>query len=203
MLLVVMNWFFHRIYWTGWISMHNRKKREIIDTLESPADQTGLDTAKSIAYKGLVVLGFTSVYREGFEVVLFLQSTRMQLGSGVVVTGAAIGLVLTLLVAVLAFIAHRRLPYKKMLVLTGVMLGMVLLVMVGEQIQEMQLAGWMPTTTIPVHIPDWMGLWFCLFNNVQSIVAQIVAALFVVGSYFGAQYVRVWKPRRRQSAKTA
>lgn len=26
-LLIVMNWFFHRIYWTGWISFHNRKKR--------------------------------------------------------------------------------------------------------------------------------------------------------------------------------
>ncbi len=26
-LLVVMNWFFHKLYWGGWISMHNRKKR--------------------------------------------------------------------------------------------------------------------------------------------------------------------------------
>jgi high-affinity iron transporter len=29
-LVVVMNWFFHRVYWTGWISMHNRKKRELL-----------------------------------------------------------------------------------------------------------------------------------------------------------------------------
>ncbi|WP_206915528.1 FTR1 family iron permease [Alicyclobacillus suci] len=205
-LLIVMNWFFHRIYWTGWISMHNRKKKEIITTLESSSeagsDASALETAKSVAYKGLLVLGFTSVYREGFEVDLFLQSTRMQLGSGVVVIGAAIGLFLSLIVAVLTFLAHRKLPYKKMLVLTGVMLGVVLLVMVGEQIQEMQLAGWMGTTTIPVHIPDWVGLWFCVFNNVQGIIAQIIAALFVIGSYFGAQYARVWKPRR-QHAKNA
>ena len=26
-LLVVMNWFFHKLYWGGWISLHNRKKR--------------------------------------------------------------------------------------------------------------------------------------------------------------------------------
>jgi len=26
-LLIVMNWFFHKIYWTGWISLHNRRKR--------------------------------------------------------------------------------------------------------------------------------------------------------------------------------
>ena len=28
-LLVVMNWFFHKIYWTGWITHHNRRKREL------------------------------------------------------------------------------------------------------------------------------------------------------------------------------
>jgi high-affinity iron transporter len=198
-LLLVMNWFFHRIYWTGWISFHNRKKKEMIDTLEHTQgdDAASLaDTAKSVAYKGLIVLGFTSVYREGFEVVLFLQNTRMQLGSMVVLIGSALGLGLTLIVAVLTFFAHQRLPYKKMLVLTGIMLGVVLLVMVGEQVQEMQLAGWIGTTTLPIHIPDWMGLWFCVFNNVQSIVAQIFAALFVIGSYFAAQYVRVWRPRR-------
>ncbi|GMA62487.1 hypothetical protein GCM10025859_29270 [Alicyclobacillus fastidiosus] len=202
-LLVVMNWFFHRIYWTGWISMHNRKKKEIIATFESSSDASAMEAGKSVAYKGLLVLGFTSVYREGFEVDLFLQSTRMQLGSGVVVFGAAIGLFLSLIVAVLTFLAHRKLPYKKMLVLTGVMLGAVLLVMVGEQVQEMQLAGWMGTTVVPVHIPDWVGLWFCVFNNVQGLVAQLIAALFVIGSYFGAQYVRVWKPRRQHARNAA
>lgn len=195
-LLIVMNWFFHRIYWTGWIQLHNRKKKEIIDTLESSSGTSAVDTAKSVAYKGLIVLGFTSLYREGFEVDLFLQSIRMQVGSGVVVIGALIGLALSLIVAVLTFLAHHKLPYKKMLVFTGVMLGVVLLVMVGEQIQEMQQAGWMGTTTIPVHFPDWLGLWFCVFNNVQTIVAQFIAMLFVIGSYFGAQYVRVWKPRK-------
>ncbi|MEC5270359.1 FTR1 family protein [Heyndrickxia coagulans] len=29
-LLIILNWFFHKIYWTGWISLHNRKKQELI-----------------------------------------------------------------------------------------------------------------------------------------------------------------------------
>jgi len=29
-LLVVMNWFFHKVYWTGWISMHNRRRRTLM-----------------------------------------------------------------------------------------------------------------------------------------------------------------------------
>jgi len=28
-LLVVMNWFFHRLYWTGWIQHHNRRRRDL------------------------------------------------------------------------------------------------------------------------------------------------------------------------------
>lgn len=195
-LLIVMNWFFHRIYWTGWIRLHNRKKQEIIQAAEAPSMA---ENARSMAYKGLMVLGFTSVYREGFEVDLFLQSIRMQVGSGAVVMGAAIGLGLSLIVAVFTFLAHQKLPYKKMLVFTGVMLGVVLLVMVGEEMQEMQLAGWIGTTTLPVQFPAWLGLWFSVFNNVQTIVAQLIAAVFVLGSYFGAQYVRVWRPRRERA----
>lgn len=204
-LLIVMNWFFHRIYWTGWIQLHNRKKKEIIETLESDSSSgnPALEAAKSVAYKGLIVLGFTSLYREGFEVDLFLQSIRMQVGSGVVVIGAAMGLVLSLIVAVLTFLAHQKLPYKKMLIFTGVMLAVVLTVMVGEQIQEMQQAGWMGTTTLPIEFPNWLGLWFSVFNNIQTIIAQFIAVLFVLGSYFGAQYIRVWKPRREHAKNVA
>src|ERR1700709_1992969 len=29
-LLVVMNWFFHKVYWTGWIQNRNKHKRAIL-----------------------------------------------------------------------------------------------------------------------------------------------------------------------------
>jgi high-affinity iron transporter len=29
-LLVVMNWFFHKLYWTRWISLHNQRKRQLL-----------------------------------------------------------------------------------------------------------------------------------------------------------------------------
>ena len=91
----------------------------------------------------MALLGFTSFYREGVEVVLFLQSYRLRLGGQPVLYGVIVGLLFTSIVAGLTFVAHRKLPYKKMLVLTGIMLGGVLLVMVGEQAQEMQLAHWL------------------------------------------------------------
>lgn len=178
-LLIVMNWFFHKVYWTGWISMHTRRKQSLMQ---------GASSAK--LWWGLALLGFTSLYREGFEVVLFLQSYRLRLGQGPVLYGVSIGLALTLIVGALTFVAHRRLPYRRMLVLTGVLLGLVLLVMVGEQAQEMQLARWLPTTPVaPLEriIPGWMGLWFAVFPTVETLAAQLLAAALVVGSYFLAR----------------
>jgi high-affinity iron transporter len=51
----------------------------------------------------------------------------------------------------------------------------------------MQQAGWLPTSTIKAldgRIPDWAGVWFSLFPNWETILAQVIAALLVVGSYF-------------------
>jgi len=188
-LLVVMNWFFHKVYWTGWIASHNRRRKALMGDAGSAGRQRTI--------LGLVLLGFTSVYREGFEVVLFLQNLRLRYGSGVVLEGVVVGLLLVAAIGWLTFGLQSKLPYKKMLVATGIMLGVVLLVMVGESVQELQQAGWIGTTPINIAIPGWMGLWFAIFPNVQTIVAQVVAAILVVGSYFLAEEMRVRRPRRR------
>ncbi|HEY2259648.1 MAG TPA: hypothetical protein VGH45_08040 [Solirubrobacteraceae bacterium] len=188
-LLVVMNWFFHRVYWTGWIAHHNKRRKELIGDAGSVSAQRTL--------LGLALLGFTSVYREGFEVVLFLQNLRLRYGAGVVLEGVVMGLVLVAAIGYATFVLQRRLPYRRMLVATGILLGLVLLVMVGESVQEFQQAGWLGTTPLNISLPGWMGLWFSIFPNVQTIVAQVVAALLVVGSYFMAQELRIRRPRRR------
>jgi len=65
-LLVIMNWFFHKIYWGGWIRAHNRRRRALL------ANGAAAEISKRSLLWGLILLGFTSLYREGFEVVLFL-----------------------------------------------------------------------------------------------------------------------------------
>lgn len=181
-LLVVMNWFFHKVYWGGWISMHNRNKKKLI------ASANEAEISQRRLLWGLGLLGFASLYREGFEVVLFLQTYYLQLGGKIVLAGALFGLFFSGIVAVLTFVAHRKLPYRKMLILTGIMLGFVLLVMVGEQAQEMQLAGWISTTQIAwLKIPDWAGLWFSIFPTAETMIAQLLAAALVIGSYFLAR----------------
>jgi len=184
-LLVIMNWFFHKIYWAGWISHHNRRRRQIMATA---------DERKAATLLGLGLLGFSAVYREGFEIVLFLQSLRLRSDSETILAGVLIGLGLSGIVAVLTFAAQRRLPYKRMLVLTGVLLAAVLVVMVGESVQEMQQAGWTSTTSVGISLPNWVGVWFATFPNVEGLAAQSMAAVVVLGSYVAARW-RVIRPR--------
>jgi high-affinity iron transporter len=83
-LLLVTNWFFHRVYWSRWIGRFNRRRKvlEHVDRLGFISGQTA----------GLVLLGLTSAYREGFETVLFLQNLRASAGTAAVVLGAGFGL---------------------------------------------------------------------------------------------------------------
>lgn len=147
------------MYWAGWISMHTRKKQALMREERAGAGEGRL-------WFGLALLGFTSFYREGFEVVLFLQSYRIRHGGRPVFFGVLIGMILSGMIAILTFVVHRRLPFRRMLVLTGIMLGGVLLVMAGEQAQEMQLVCWLPKTDLPSLariVPPWMGLWLSVF----------------------------------------
>ena len=149
-LLIVMNWFFHKVYWTGWISSHHKRRRGLL-----AADP---ETNKRRMLLGLALLGFTSVYRECFEVVIFLQNLRELYGSSVVLEGVVIGLLFTAAAGVLTFALHQRLPYRRLLIITGVLLLFVLLVSVGEEVNEMQLAGWIGSTPVPgLSVPAWMG----------------------------------------------
>src|SRR5436189_6105939 len=186
-LLVIMNWFFHKIYWGGWIRAHNRRRKALLENAR------GIEISQRHLWWGLILLGFTSLYREGFEVVLFLQSYNLRLGGSVVLKGALLGLVLSGMVAVLTFVLQQHLPYRKMLITTGILLGVVLEVMVGEQAQEMQLAHWISRTDISWlanFIPTWMGMWFAVFTTYETMVAQLLAAILVVGSYYAASHVR-------------
>jgi high-affinity iron transporter len=196
-LLVVMNWFFHKVYWTGWISHHHKRRKSLLTNEDGEVNMRRV-------LLGFGLLGFSSVYREGFEIVIFLQNLRVTYGSGVVLEGVVLGSLFTVATGILTFSLHAKLPYKRLLIITGVMLVVVLFVMVGEEVNEMQLAGWIGTSTF-ANWPGWLGQWFSIFGNWQTVGAQVVAVLIVLGSYFGAEYVRVGRKRRgsRQAVKIA
>jgi high-affinity iron transporter len=192
-LLMITNWFFHKVYWTGWMANFHAKKRSLIG---------GVLVVSISQTIGLVILGFTSVYREGFETVLFLQSLVLEAGLGTVLQGVALGLVGVAIVGWITFKLQMRLPYKKMLIVTGVMICVVLVTMVGNTVHVMQSVGWLPITPIQgLFIPYWMGQWFGFFATWQGIILQFVAGAFVIGSYFLAEHQT--SSKRRASVQPA
>ena len=190
-LLVVLNWFVHKVYWSDWIGRHHRQRSKLLR-------RTGM-----AATIGLVALGFTAVYREGFEVVLFEQNLKLQDGSSAVIEGVGIGLALTAVVGMFTFWLHHKLPYRKMLILTGVLVAMVLVVMIGGTALSFSELGWIPQTPTPFDVPTWMGSWFEIYPYWETIGAQALAVVFVVGSYYAAEYVKDRRPRARGEEPTA
>jgi len=195
-LLVVMNWFFHRVYWTEWISSFHKRRRALL-----ARDEDARVAFFSAQVLGLFLLGLSSVYREGFETTLFLQSLELSAGLGPTVAGALLGLAATALVAVITFRLQRKLPYKRMLIVTGVLLAFVLVVMVGATVRTMQGAGWLPIHSIDVDLPYWLGTWLGVFPTWETLGAQVVALAFVIGSYYAAEYVRITRPRRQAALR--
>jgi hypothetical protein len=174
-LLVVTNWFFHRVYWSEWIARFNRRRK----TLER-IDRLGFISGQTV---GFVILGLTSVYREGFETVLFLQNLQVSAGTAATVLGVTIGLAAT----------HRR-----MLIATGILIGLVLAVIVGTTVNNLQGLGWLPTNNLGLLIDPRLSQWTGLYPTWEGITAQLAALLIVYGSYALARQLQ----RRRCTAAT-
>lgn len=187
-LLLITNWFFHKVYWTDWMARFHKMKKGVLG-------------AQAGQVFGLMILGFVSVYREGFETVLFLQALVLDAGAGIVLQGVAIAMVLVGLIGYAAFALQRKLPYMKILVGTGVLIGIVLVTMVGTTIQTLQAVGWMSIHPIfGFNPPYWAGLWFGVYPTWEGIFAQFAAAGFTIGSYYLAE---AQQGTKRQAKATA
>jgi high-affinity iron transporter len=191
-LLVVTNWFFHRLYWSEWIGRFHRRRRAL-----ERLDRRGFLSGQVAA---LVLLGLTSVYREGFETVLFLQNLQVSAGTHATLLGVGIGLAGTFAVGLVTFRLERKLPYKRMLIATGILIGLVLAVMVGTTVHTMQGLGWVPSTPTGFVLPLWCNRWLGAFPTWEGLGAQLAGLLVVFGSYALARRVQGGAARRRGSA---
>ncbi|MGH2981227.1 MAG: FTR1 family iron permease [Solirubrobacterales bacterium] len=193
-LLLVMNWFFHRVYWTAWIAGHRRRSKDLTEAAAAGA-VVGAGTIT-----GLYVLGFSSVLREGVETVLFLQALQLSSGTGVVLAGVGLALVATAAVGMATFKLEQRLPYKRMLVVTGFLIALVLVVLVGNVTRTMQGVGWLPITPVHIEPPLWAGTWLGIFPTFETLGSQLAALAFVIGSYYLAEWMRKRNLRRTLQA---
>lgn len=186
-LLLIMNWFYHKIYWTDRLADFHQHKQQAMR-------RTGL-----AAGLGLVAVGFESIYREGFETVLFLQSLVLQGGVLEVLWGTLAGGAAVAGLGLAIFRLQLKLPQKRMLIATGLLVLFVLTVMVGQTAHVLQVVGWLSVTPTAWGAPYWLGIWLGVYPTLEGLVLQALTPTLVVGSYFAAESL---KRRRLQPQAT-
>jgi high-affinity iron transporter len=149
----------------------------------------------------LVLIGFTSVYREGFESVLFFQAlTSFGTGLGVwVALGAAAGAIVLAVVATMIFKYGRKLPVKTFLT-TAVMFVMATSVaFLGNAVSALQVADVISFTRLDSwpHLPIFLAQATGYSPTQETVIAQ--AALSAV-YLSGALWVFAIRPRRQAAA---
>ena len=147
-----------------------------------------------------VLLSFFTVYREGFETVLFYQAmlSFAKYMEWYVVAGLVIGLAVIVGTAIVVRKLGRRLPLKVLFALTMGIGAYMSIAFMGNAIREFQELGYISTThligTVPrldINLAAMTGI----HPTVETIVAQIILlAVYVVGSL----YILIILPRRQR-----
>ena len=188
-LLLILNWFYHRVYWQENLQGLHRKKKSILAGagLSLAAAQVAASSS----------LGFTSVYREGSRPRSSFRhspwrrapspSSRGSRSASPRPSPSASSVSL-----------ERKLPHKKMLIVTGVLITWVLVVLVGQTVQLIQKVGWLPVAPIaglalPVLVRPLAGA----LPDLAGPPRPGRAAAFVVGSYLAAEAIRKRRRQRR------
>jgi high-affinity iron transporter len=152
-----------------------------------------------------VGLGFTAVFREGFETVLFYQALAL-FAEGLilwVVLGAVTAAIALAGVGYAILKLGKRLPLRPMLIVGAGVLLLMSVAFIGNAVFSLQAADYLVATPVahprlPVFLAELTGI----HPTTQGIVIQAV----VLGIYvLGAVYVFAWQPsrRRRRVAETA
>lgn len=182
-LFYVTNWLFHKVYVLDW--MHYVKGKV----------GTALTRGSALTLAGL---GFTVVYREGFETVLFYQALLFDAPPGPVLAGFVVGGVLILAIAYAILRLSKRFPLKPFFTVTGALLLLLAFNFTGSGIRELQEAGVIPTTLLPA-VPESLLLIEVLgiFPTVETTLAQAIFVLAVAATFAGS----VWQGRRNMEVQ--
>jgi high-affinity iron transporter len=150
----------------------------------------------------LVLVGFTAIYREGFETALFYQAL-LSFGPGLgvwIALGLVAGVVALAAVAFAIFRLGRRLPIKALLTTAVVFLMVTSVILLGNAIRALQEADiiamhrWADWPRAPIFLAQSLGYW----PSRETLTGQGI----LIGIYLaGAAYMFLVRPRLRRSAE--
>ncbi len=172
-LFIVTNWVFHKMYWVGW----NAKLRD----LSKSAKQV---RAPFWEISALLGVGFLTVYREGFETTIFMQSLILEGSATAVLAGVTAGFIFIGTIGMLIMFFGAKLPYRKLLVVTGVLVVSIMVTFVGSGVRLFQTVGWLPVHPLPgIDLPNWVGVWLGIYPSWEGVLIPPLALVYVGGAW--------------------
>jgi high-affinity iron transporter len=187
-LVVVSFWLISRL--------EHRRRMEFMRARVASAMAAG----SALAFAGL---GFTAVFREGFETVLFYQALALfAQGLGLWVALGAGAAAIALGAAGYAILGlGKKLPLKPMLITGASILLLLSVAFTGNAVRSLQSADLLPANPVqsprlPVFLAELTGI----HPTTQGLVVQgAMLGAFVIG----ALYVFAWQPARRRRLEGA
>lgn len=119
--------------------------------------------------RGLFMLVFTAVFREGFEIVLFLSTIYLSTNPKAVFTGFGLGTIGALLVSFSFFTATLRLPVYRAFQATTVLLILFAAGLAGRGVHEFTEAGL---------LPELSQVTITFLPQANHIVGDLIKAIF-------------------------
>jgi len=147
-----------------------------------------------------VLLSFFTVYREGFETVLFYQAlfSFAKYMEIYVLAGLVLGLAVIIAVVFIIRKLGRKLPLRVLFGLTMAVGAFMSITFLGNAVREFQELGWISTTPIYNIVPRLdinVATMTGIHPTVETVVAQVILlAIYLVGSL----YILFIQPRRQK-----
>ena len=133
------------------------------------------------SYVGLAVVAFMAVFREAFEVVLFLRAIWIDLDpSGQTVAGFGVlsSLLILIVLSYLAVKQSRKLPLTRLFQICSWTMMILAVILIGKGLHSLQEAGYVGVKASPIPFRfDLLGI----YPSLQTLTAQVaLVALFAV-----------------------
>jgi high-affinity iron transporter len=152
-----------------------------------------------------VMLSFFTVYREGFETVLFYQAmlSFAKYMEWYVVAGLVLGLGVITGATFLVRKLGRKLPLRVLFGLTMGIGAYMSIAFMGNAVREFQEVGYLPTTHLIGTVPR-LDINTATMTGIHPTLETIVAQVILLGVYLaGSLYVLVLQPRRNRSIEAS
>ncbi len=133
---------------------------------------------------GLAAFSFMVVFREAFEVVLFLQAINIEsagahksaIGFGSLAALAGIGVI-----AFLFLKYTKKVPIQYIFKYSSWLIVLLAIILAGKGFHALQEAGWIGITQLSTMFRiDWLGI----YPTLQTLLAQVALIAIIVATYF-------------------